>query len=220
MLSFTQWAGLIFGLPIAVIVFLLYMQPAWTLIISKIWLGEIMSTSKILAVTIAIGGILILVNPSNMGSTQEILPLIFPIFAGIFLSLSYVLGRIGSLKKIHPITTTFGFRTSQTAWAFSLFPIVSIFVSDPSFSTLRFNFDVQIWLYLLLFSFFIGTLTGITLYKGLETVPASVAGVILLLEPVSATVIASILFNEAITYNILAGGSLILLANYMIIQSK
>jgi drug/metabolite transporter (DMT)-like permease len=40
----------------------------------------------------------------------------------------------------------------------------------------------------------------------------------LLLEPVSATLLAAILFSQPIGLNILSGGGLILLSNYLIIS--
>ena len=57
-------------------------------------------------------------------------------------------------------------------------------------------------------------------YKGVEKIEASVAGVILLLEPVSATILAAILFGQPITLNILLGGVLILLSNYLVVRKK
>ncbi len=220
MLSFNQWAGLLFGVPVAVVVFLLYLQPVWTLIIGRIWLKEMFTARKLVAVALALIGILLLVSPFGLSSPGASIGLVFPIFAGVFLSVNYVLGRIGGLRRIHPVTMNFGFRGFHIIWAIALLPVFSRMIDDPAFTRLRIDLGLQSWIFLFIFSLTIGVASGLLLYKGLQTVPASVAGVILLLEPLSATALASILFNEPITYNILGGGALILSADYLLLRVK
>jgi drug/metabolite transporter (DMT)-like permease len=70
----------------------------------------------------------------------------------------------------------------------------------------------------LIFALLSGIFPHLLLYKGLQKIQASVAGVILLLEPISATILAAIFFNQLITFNIIMGGILILISNYLVIK--
>ncbi|MBU4492316.1 MAG: hypothetical protein KKD69_07635 [Euryarchaeota archaeon] len=47
---------------------------------------------------------------------------------------------------------------------------------------------------------------------------ASIAGIVLLLEPVSAIILAAIFFTQPIGLNIISGGTLILFSNYLVIH--
>jgi drug/metabolite transporter (DMT)-like permease len=218
-LSLGQWAGLIFLVPVAVVSFLLYMQPVWTVLIARILLRESLTRRKILAVVIATLGILVLVDSSKF-QLHSALGLLFPLLSGVALSASYTMGRFGARKGIHPFTMTFGFRGFQVAWALLLYPLIATIVSDPTFTNLRFDIPLGVWGQLFLYSLAIGVGTGFLLFKGLQTVPASTAGVILLLEPVTGTLLAALLFMQPLTLNIGAGGLLILLANYIVIAER
>jgi drug/metabolite transporter (DMT)-like permease len=57
-------------------------------------------------------------------------------------------------------------------------------------------------------------------FKGIRKIEAFIAGIVLLLEPVSATVLASILFGQPIGFNLVTGGFLILISNYLAIQKQ
>ncbi|MBS3143048.1 EamA family transporter [Candidatus Woesearchaeota archaeon] len=60
-------------------------------------------------------------------------------------------------------------------------------------------------------------LAQVLFYQGLKIVPSTHAGIILLLEPVSAAILASIFLGEAITLGLIVGGILILIANAIVI---
>ncbi|MBI4257946.1 MAG: DMT family transporter [Thaumarchaeota archaeon] len=220
LLGVGQWAGLIFGVPVAVVAFLLYIQPVWTMLIARLWLSEEINRRKILALITAIIGVLVLVDVVAVSSMTDFTGLIFPLFAGVLLSLVYVLGRVGAVKGLHPVTLTFGLRGFQAVWALALYPVVAIVVKDASFSRLSFDLSLDVWLQLFAFSLFIGAGSGLLIFRGLKTVSASRAGIILLLEPIIGTILAAVFFMQAITLNIIVGGLLILLANYLVITER
>jgi DME family drug/metabolite transporter len=70
----------------------------------------------------------------------------------------------------------------------------------------------------LVFGFIAGVIPHLLFYRGMQKIHASTAGIMLLLEPVGATLLAAILFSQPIGLNILSGGGLILLSNYLIIS--
>jgi DME family drug/metabolite transporter len=49
-------------------------------------------------------------------------------------------------------------------------------------------------------------------FRGLQTVPGAIAGIVTLLEPVTATVLATALLGERLPLGALAGGALVLAA--------
>jgi drug/metabolite transporter (DMT)-like permease len=53
---------------------------------------------------------------------------------------------------------------------------------------------------------------------GTKKVPTVDAGIIMLLEPVVGSILAIIFLNQALTLNIIIGGIIILLANYLTIR--
>jgi drug/metabolite transporter (DMT)-like permease len=61
---------------------------------------------------------------------------------------------------------------------------------------------------------------GFLFFWGIGGVAASVAGILLMLEPVSATFLAAVWFHEPITLNIWIVGALILLANGLVLRKR
>ncbi len=82
---------------------------------------------------------------------------------------------------------------------------------------LSFNLAPEIWVYLLGFAFIV-FIPHIIYFYGAKKVPASVSGIILLLEPVVAALMASLFLQQALTLNILVGGALILISNYIVMR--
>ncbi len=76
------------------------------------------------------------------------------------------------------------------------------------------------WIYLLIFELFCSITPHLFYFKGIEKVTVSDAGVILLLEPIGATALAAVFLRQPITVNIIIGGLLILISNYLVIKKK
>jgi len=71
-----------------------------------------------------------------------------------------------------------------------------------------------------LFGLIGGVIPSLLFYRGLEEVQASIAGILLLIEPVSASFIALLLFEQPIDMETIFGGGLILLSNYMVLRGQ
>ena len=76
----------------------------------------------------------------------------------------------------------------------------------------------MIWVYMIIFVMFIKIIPHYLFYKGTKKVPASDAGIILLLEPLVGAILAYLFLNEIITIYTLGGGILIIIANYLVIK--
>jgi len=218
-LQVTQFGGIILGVPVAVVAFLLYTQPIWTTIVGKITLQEKITPKKVLAVIIGFMGIFVLLKPWDIENIGNLGGISFALVAGFFLSLWVIWGRKSGINKQHYITTTFGYAFFSTMWLWLLLPVSSLFLQN-SMMRISFDFPAYYWFYVIFFAFLWGIISHPFFYAGVKKVPASIAGIILLLEPVSASILAALLFGQPITANIIFGGILILLSNYLIIPKR
>lgn len=215
---FCQFVGVFLGVPVAVAALLLYSQPIWTLMLSSVFLDEKINKYKSVAVFVAILGIIVLVNPFTIDSLGHPLGLLFSLIGGLGISGWTLYSKKSSIKKYSEITTWFGAYVFSLIVLLFVYPLISFFISDPQVTRLSFFHSWQIWGSIFLVFLFGSFLPFIFLLKGLKKVPASHAGVILLLEPVSAALLAFIFLKEPLTQTILLGGSLILFANYIVIK--
>jgi drug/metabolite transporter (DMT)-like permease len=217
-LQIFQMGGVALGAPVAIVAFLLYTQPIYTSIFGKFMLSEKISRRKLLAIVIAIIGLFVLLKPWDIETVGSTLGITFGFLGGIFLSLWIIYGRKSGLNKKHPITSSFGMFSFSLVWLLLFAPF--IFLTN-DITIIKFvAYPLEYWIYFIIISFIIFVLPVNIFYKGVQKVSASTAGVVLLLEPISAAALASILFDQIITYNIILGGFLILLSNYIVVTEK
>ena len=213
-----QFGGIILGVPVAIVAFLLYTQPIWTTIFGKLILGETISARKILSVLIALAGILLLLRSWDSEGTGSPLGIILASFGGVFLSLWIIWGRKSAVDNLHYMTATTGWAIFSSLWLLLLWPIIGFLSQDLIIVRLSTEFPLRYWFYLVLFAFLIHIIPSLFFFKSIQKIDAFTAGIILLLEPVSATILASIIFAQPVGLNIIAGGCLILFSNYLAIQ--
>jgi drug/metabolite transporter (DMT)-like permease len=215
--EFGQFVGLIFDIPVAVVALILYTQPLWTILLGAVLLGERITPRKVSSAALAIAGVtVILLGSETWGATYPLFGFAASLSASVFVSLWVIWGRKSGIKKQHFITTTFGWGAFTSLWLIVLWPVLNKLVADPTVTRLSTNFPTRYWIYLLLFAIAGGIIPSFCFFKGLRVVDASVAGIILLLEPVSAALLAAILFGQSLSVTTLAGGALILLSNYLV----
>ncbi len=210
-----QFRGIILGVPVAVVALLLYSQPIWTTVFGKIILDERVTKRKILAVIVALAGVFILLRSWNVERIGSPTGIIIASLGGIFLSLWIVWGRKSAINNQHYLTANAGWAIFSVLWLLLLWPVIGFFIHDSIIIRLSTDFPLKYWLYLILFAIMTSIIPSLFFFKGIEKVHAFIAGIILLLEPVIATILASILFAQPIGMNILLGGTMILFSNYL-----
>lgn len=220
-LQLTQFGGIVLGVPVAIVALLLYTQPVWTVILGRWLLAEPVTGHKVLAAALAVAGTVVLVDPFDVTAAQlPVLGLAVSLAAGLMLSLWLVLARVSALRDNHPVTTNLGYAAATTAVLLLLAPLVRAWLPDPSLSGL----DPAVWLVhwrsVGLYTLLANIAPAILVMWGMRSVDASSAGVLLLMEPVSAALLASWAFGEALTGHVLVGGSLILAANAVLIRGE
>jgi drug/metabolite transporter (DMT)-like permease len=219
-LQFTQYGGIVLGVPVAIVALLLYNQPIWSIIFGKIMLKEKITKIKFIAVIISFLGVIILIQPWNIASVGPIQGIIFALLGGIFLSLWVVYGRKSGINNQHYVTTAAGYAIFSAIWLFLFWPAASLFFHDLNIIRLNINILAKSWYYIFIFALAAHIIPHFFFYKGVQKIQASVAGIILLLEPISATILAAIFFAQSISLSTFFGGALILLSNYLIIHNK
>jgi drug/metabolite transporter (DMT)-like permease len=93
-----------------------------------------------------------------------------------------------------------------------------LLIKDESVVSLDFRQTFVIWGLLFLYEIFSSTINHVLYLKGAKKVTASDSGIILLIEPVVGTVLAAIFLGQSITWNVVVGGALILVSNYIAIK--
>ena len=211
-LQLAQFGGIVMGLPIAAAAMLLNTQPLWSLALGRLLLGESVTGRKLMACLVAFLGVAVLLAPSLAGGYKPIAALLGGL-SGLFLSLWVVWGRRCRVIGMTPVGTAAGFATTSALWLLVLQPILAPLGGwarlAPALAPLQ-------WSFLLLLATVSGTVPHLLFYRGMEKTQASRAGVILLLEPLSASLIGMWAFGQPPTPYILVGGALILASNYVV----
>jgi len=220
LLELFLFTGIALGVPVAITVLLLYTQPVWTIFMSRVLLGERLTRVKLLSVALGIAGMVILFESWQTASAGSVYGIAAALAAGLLLSLWVILGKKSAMLDLHYVTTTFGWSGFASVWLLLLLPLMRVLIPEGSLLRLSVSLAPQEWMFLIAFATLGGTLPHLLFYKSLEKVSASVAGIILLLEPVSATIIAWMFFSQKIGVYVLAGGVFILFSNYLIIRSE
>jgi len=213
----SQFAGLVFGASVAVVVLLLYSQPLWTTIISFLFLKEKINKYQIVACCLVIFGVIFLVNPSQLFESKSLLGVVFALVGGIFLSLWVVGGSVASKRKIHPITIKYFETSFGLLFIVLFFPILLFFSSDPLVVNFSLNHSLFIWVLLIGFNLFVVTIGHMVYFYGSRFIPTTSSGIILLLEPITGVLLSVIFLSQPITLPILIGGFLILVGNVLVI---
>lgn len=212
-----QFGGVVLGVPVAIVVLLLYTQPLWTILIGRIFLKEKLALSTIFAGILVLIGIIVLVNPFSAGFYFK--PgILVALSAGIFMSLWVVAGSILSKRGSHPIATKYAETLFMIIFLALIYPLATYFIKDSSLVSFSLNWPLRVWIYIILFNLFTQVLGHLLFFYGLKKVPSNIAGIILLLEPVVAAILAVLFLGQALTLNIVIGGVLILIANYVVIK--
>lgn len=215
--EFGQFVGLIFDIPVAIVALVLYTQPVWTILLGSALLGESITARKVASAGVAIAGVAVLLYGSwALETAHPLFGFAASLCGSVFVSLWVIWGRKSGINEQHFVTTTLGWGGFTSLWLVVLWPVLNTLVADQMVTRLSADFPVSHWAYLLLFAIVGGIIPSFCFFKGLRVVDASVAGIILLLEPVSAALMAAILFGQSLSVTTLVGGALILLSNYLV----
>ena len=220
LLGLSMFGGLVYGVPVSIVALLLYTQPIWTTILGKFTLDEPITTRKLLSVITGVIAIIVLFYSWNINFTGSKTGIFMALAGGFLLSIWIIMGRKSGISDIHFISTIFGWKIFTVLWLIILYPLFNLLTNDPSIVNLRLLMPVNYLFYFLIFGLIGGLLPHTLFYKSVTRINASEAGIILLLEPLSASVLAIIMFNQYLTFQTILGGVLILVSNYILLSGK
>ena len=218
MLQLSSFLALFLGVPVAIVAMLINTQPVWTTIIGRYFLGERVDKRQIIAMAIALAGVIILLEPWTATRWGQTTGILFSLAAGFSLSLWIIWGRRGGLNIQHGVTITFGFIISSLVMLLLLYPLVKYFSSDERIIRLSFDLEANQWYFLIIFVILANLIPHLLFFNSIRYVKVVTAGILLLLEPLSAALLAVILFGQALTPFMALGGAIILGSNYFIIK--
>lgn len=210
-LRITEFLGIVEGLPVSLVSFLIYLHPVWTIFFSR-WLnGEPVNGLKVFKIGAALVGTALLCDLSSIQNVSHILALWSPITAGVLIALWICL----STRAQHDGTTVVA-----VAFYYDLFTLV------PLVALCALNLDASHWhqtvqwlsdptnlLTLCIYSLFTGVFPNYAFYIGLTRSTAMTAALLMLFEPIASSLIAVRVWNEPISSSFYWGAILVLLIN-------
>ena len=198
LLELAMFGGIALGVHVAVVALLLYTQPIWTIIFGRLMLRESITATKLTAVVIAMSGIILLVKPWGIRDVKSLTGIVVSLVSGVLLSLWVIWGRKSVIQNQHFITTTIGWTGFSAIWLILLWPIFYYFLPYTEITSINVNWPILFLLYLLIYASIGGVIPHLLFYRGFEKIEASTAGILLLLEPVSAAILAALFFGQPI----------------------
>jgi drug/metabolite transporter (DMT)-like permease len=212
-----QFAGVVFGASVAVVVLLLYAQPLWTILISKFFLKEKVSFFQIIAGGLVLIGVFFLIDPSNLFASKSFLGVLSALIGGVFLSLWVITGGIVSKRRLPPVSILFFEVLFSVIFCICFYPILLVLANSPEIVSFSLGHSLQTFVLLFCFSVFSVLLPHLLYYVGVKKIPIVSAGIILLLEPIVGVVLSVLFLSQPLTISVVFGGALILLGNVIVI---
>jgi drug/metabolite transporter (DMT)-like permease len=195
---------------ISIATILLYTAPAFVTLLSWIVFKESLTSRKIIAlITTLIGSSLVIGMFSGSNSTVSLLGLMLGIGSGLFYALYSIFGKF-ALQKYNSITVTI------YTFIFATIAVIPFCDITVIFRLLSQN---NIWLYIIGLGFF-STVMSFVLYTiGLNHVESSRASIIATIEPVVASIISFLVFDEKLT-TLQYFGIMLVITAVILVQEK
>ncbi len=216
--ALTEFGWIAFGIPVAVIVLLLYTQPFRTIVFRYIFSKERIRRVHIVATFLVLAGVFFLVYPFSGWLVLSTTGVIVGLLWWIFLSLRVIVGGRISKKNIDPYLGNFSGIVFSLILLWIMIPIFRIFIHNPHITTFQLHWPIAVWLRCIAFAIFPEVIWHIAYLKGMKKIATVSAGIILLLEPLVATILATVFLHQPLTILIIIGWILILWGNIFIMR--
>lgn len=215
-----QFGAIVAGAPVALVVLLLYTQPIWTMIVSRLFFKSSIMRTDIISLLLVVMGIVVLVSPWSVDKVGSINGIVMALFGGLALSGWVCVGsRIGQ-SKIDPYVGKFMETLLEIIIIVLVLFSVQFIIKQPEIVKFSLGWSASIWVTVVVYSLLTQVMGHVLYLKGTKVVPAKEAGIIMLLEPVSGAILAVLFLRQAITLEILLGGAMIILANYLVLSKR
>jgi drug/metabolite transporter, DME family len=168
----------------------------------------------LMALTCAIAGTLFLVQQkpgTQQTQTDVVGGALFALLSGLLYALNVIIGgRLGANRNVHPLqTVTFGF-------AFGAVMLLVIGL-QPGLVT---SYPAQGWAGLVYLGVITTAIAYALFYAGMRSTSSTAASIATLMEPLTATIIAWWVFNEALSPQVFLGGGLLITAMLLLWRER
>lgn len=196
---------------ISVASILLYTAPAFVTILSRVIFKESLTMRKVSALIITFTGCALVVGIiPHSDQSISMYGLLLGLGSGLFYALYSIFGKF-ALQHYDSLTVTF---YTFVFASIAVVPVSGLWNELPSF------LSVSTWIYVLGLGL-ISTMLPFILYtKGLSFVESSKASIIATIEPVVATLMGFLVFQEQLTFWQYAGVGLVITAVIVVQESK
>lgn len=196
-------------IPIAVAAILLYLSPIFVVFLSSIFLGEKLTSQKIIATAIVLFGTILVVNPQNFQNIN-LMGILFGIGSGLTFALYSLLG-----KKLTKNNDT----VSIVTYSFGLGSIGLIAMAMFS-KQISISYSFNSWILLLILGLIPTLLAFVSYNSGLKKIEASKASIISTLEPVVAAILGFFVLSERLSISQIAGVIVVIIGVIFISYKK
>jgi drug/metabolite transporter (DMT)-like permease len=182
---------------VATATILLYTYPAFVVVLSRFFLGEEFTKTKILALLLTFLGCALVIQVYNPAEFElNLKGILYGLGAGLGAGLYSIFGKKGVAKY-----------SSYTVVTYALgFGSLFLLIARRARNLVSVDYPPQTWLWILALALF-STLVGYSLYtKGLRYVEAGRAGIAATWEVVVASVLAFLIFGETLNALQIVGG--------------
>ncbi|OLS20786.1 MAG: hypothetical protein HeimC3_39020, partial [Candidatus Heimdallarchaeota archaeon LC_3] len=223
-LQFYVYLGaIVIGTPAGEVALLVQIHPIVTLLIGWLFLHELITKEKSLAVFIAIIGIIILAQPWTWNNVlSHWIGDLLALFNGILYGFYIILGRkFHTIRKSIPSSISISW---VLIWSFINGIILTIFVNifplSESFKLFRLEriMTIEGIVFGIIFSLLGSVIPYSLIMYSTKSIESSKASILLLGEAISAMILAYIFLNEQITINYVIGGIILFFAIIIIVD--
>ena len=203
---------------VTVAVLLLYTQPIFTLILSRVLYKKQVRTSGYVAILLALTGVAVIFRVWGISWSDFGLGHIFGLITGFLYSV-YIIFMSRKTQKYTTLTVTFWSFLFGLIWLVPLWLILHLAFKNPVMTGLDFSLPVNAWLLLLAFTLCTNIIAYLVFNHGMRTVEPHRAGVLVLSEPLVAIMLGAALLGQALLLTDLIGGVLILVS-FLIVKRR
>ena len=193
-------------IPVSVAVILLYTAPAFVAILSRIIFKELLTRRKVIALGLTLTGIILIVGWPQADGKVSFLGLLLGLGSGFGYSLYSIFGK-AALHKYSSLTiTTYSFIFASVF----MLPLSKLWTKSHLFN------GKIVWLYIIGLGLIPTVLAYIFYTIGLSHIESSKAAITATVEPLVATGVGVLLYNEVLSLRHLGGMILVILAIILI----
>lgn len=208
-LRLTENWGIAVGLAVPVVSFLVYSHPVWTILICRLAIHQPITKLSVFRMSLAIVGIA-LITELQFASIWGV-KFIGPLTAGLLVACWIYLSTSLQKKGLNAITLSF---------YYDFFSFIALLVlclvglqSIEWQRSMAWFLEPHHFFWMNIFALLTGVLPNYIFYYGARNVAPVTAALILLFEPIFASVVSCLIWRDSISINFVVGASCILLIN-------